>query len=57
MGESLPAGLVAVPALLLDGRLVQYGTPDRGELGQLLLDRVRGGLPESNGLKHLPEEG
>lgn len=47
-GALLPAGIVAVPALLLDDRLIQYGTPDRAELRRLLVDSVSEGRPESS---------
>ena len=37
-GTSLPEGIVAVPAYVLEHRLIQYGTPGRGQIGQAILD-------------------
>ena len=39
-GLSLPKGIIAVPAFLLNGRLIQYGTPQRPQLGQAVLDAL-----------------
>ena len=37
---TLPKEIVAVPAFLLNGRLIQYGTPQRPQLGQAVLDAL-----------------
>ena len=39
-GGSLPNGVVAVPAYVLDGRVIQYGTPERRQIGQALIDAI-----------------
>ena len=39
-GGSLPAGVVAVPAYVLDGRVLQYGTPERSQIGQALVQAL-----------------
>lgn len=31
-GVGLPAGIIAVPAFVLDGKLIQYGTPERKQV-------------------------
>ncbi|HJN93150.1 MAG TPA: hypothetical protein QGF05_10580 [Dehalococcoidia bacterium] len=33
----LPTGVVAVPAFLLEGRLIQYGTPERQQITAAVL--------------------
>jgi predicted thioredoxin/glutaredoxin len=33
----LPTGVVAVPAFLLEGRLIQYGTPERQQITNAVL--------------------
>ena len=39
-GHATPPGLVAVAAFVLAGRLVQYGTPEPGRIGQAVLDAL-----------------
>ncbi len=44
---ALPDGVVAVPAYVLDKRLIQYGTPERRQIGQAILDAFIARLPQS----------
>lgn len=44
--KRLPAGIVAVPAYVLDGQVLQYGTPERSQIGRALLDAFSGRLPQ-----------
>lgn len=46
---SLPRGIVAVPAYVLEGRVIQYGTPEREQIGRALIEALatRGGRPAS----------
>ncbi len=46
-GNSLPEGIVAVPAYVLEHRLIQYGTPERRQIGQAILDAFIARLPQS----------
>lgn len=46
-GGSLPAGVVAVPAYVLDGRVIQYGTPEQGQIGQALIEALAARIAES----------
>ena len=39
-GASLPRGVVAVPAYVLDGRVIQYGTPEREQIGEALIEAI-----------------
>lgn len=39
-GQATPPGVVAVPAFLLEGRLLQYGTPEPGQIGRAVLDAL-----------------
>lgn len=39
-GATLPAGVVAVPAYVLEGRVIQYGTPERSQIGEALVDAL-----------------
>lgn len=39
-GQPLPEGVVAVPAFVLGGTVVQYGTPERGQLGRAVVDAL-----------------
>ncbi|MEE9277935.1 MAG: hypothetical protein V3V06_05950 [Dehalococcoidia bacterium] len=48
-GQPLPAGVVAVPAYLLEGDLIQYGTPERQQIGRAVLDALATRLAESQG--------
>ncbi len=43
----LPDGVVAVPAYVLNQRLIQYGTPERRQIGQAILDAFIARLPQS----------
>ena len=45
--KRLPDGVVAVPAYVLDGRIIQYGTPERSQIGRALLDAFGGRPPQS----------
>ena len=40
-GADLPSGVVAVPAFVLDGRVIQYGTPDQAQLSEEIVGALR----------------
>jgi hypothetical protein len=46
-GIALPEGVVAVPAYVLEKQLVQYGTPERRQIGQAIVDAFIARLPQS----------
>jgi hypothetical protein len=46
-GISLPEGIVAVPAYVLEQRLIQYGTPERRQIGQAIVDAFVARLSQS----------
>ena len=43
-GDALPAGVVAVPAFVLDGRVIQYGTPDQGQISEAVVRALASSL-------------
>ncbi len=40
-GADLPSGVVAVPAFVLDGRVIQYGTPDQARISEEIVGALR----------------
>ncbi len=40
-GADLPAEVVAVPAFVLDGHVIQYGTPDQAQISEAIVGALR----------------
>ncbi len=46
-GQPTPDTVIAVPAFLLEGRLIQFGTPSRTQISRALLDTLVARLEQS----------